>query len=591
MAERMRGLLERLLTRRREAAGEGVPDSELLRRFTHDRDEAAFELLVWRHGGMVLAVCRRTIRDEQLAEDAFQAVFLVLLGTEGGGHSRRTSAAGSLRFRPARPGTSPGSEEAAFRPQPALETQAPPAVDSVARDELSEVLDAEVARLPERLRKPILLCYLGGQSTEDAARELGCPRGTVLSRLAAARKRLAERLTRRGLTLPAALLTVGLSGKLVSLATAAAPAFRTGSFTFSTATQLAEGVLRIMRRTTVSIAMGGVILAVGMVTGFGWVASQHGSKAEAAGFAAAPQPAPVAADPPANPPKPPLPDPIAERKAADERLKRLEDAFVSLRRDIEATEKQIEMLAKASGVKDATRLAILQKQLAEVEEELRRANRELTKLEVEGSVLKKLLDRKDLPVDPGVLQALLKQDVVVSAVATELERARVELANTRQLFPEGDSPQIKKLKDQVVALEGIRRGSESAGSCGVARKTIGTSNRKSRSTRQRHRKVFCETDIQIKKESREKLKDERDGLQKLIDDATKGAINVEDLRKSLEPHREMLARIQREILVIQLQRDGLTLTEQTAADAKLDAILRELAALRKEVKELKEQKK
>ena len=78
MAGRVRGLLERLLARRREAAGEGVPDSELLRRFTRDRDEAAFELIVWRHGGMVLGLCRRAVRDEQLAEDAFQAVFLIL---------------------------------------------------------------------------------------------------------------------------------------------------------------------------------------------------------------------------------------------------------------------------------------------------------------------------------------------------------------------------------------------------------------------------------------------------------------------------------------------------------------------------------
>ena len=59
-----------------------------------------------------------------------------------------------------------------------------------------------MSRLPERLRRPVILCYLGGHTTEDAARELGCPRGTVLSRLAAARKRLAERLTRRGVTAP-----------------------------------------------------------------------------------------------------------------------------------------------------------------------------------------------------------------------------------------------------------------------------------------------------------------------------------------------------------------------------------------------------
>ena len=100
MAGRVRGILETLLGRRREIAlSEVVGDAELLRRFTATRDEAAFELLVWRHGTMVLGVCRRAVRDEQLAEDAFQAVFIVLARKAG---SIRGGNVGGWLFRVAR---------------------------------------------------------------------------------------------------------------------------------------------------------------------------------------------------------------------------------------------------------------------------------------------------------------------------------------------------------------------------------------------------------------------------------------------------------------------------------------------------------
>src|SRR5262245_9034022 len=60
-----------------------LPDAQLLERYVVQRDEAAFEALLHRHGPLVFGVCRRLLFDPHDVEDAFQATFLILARKAG----------------------------------------------------------------------------------------------------------------------------------------------------------------------------------------------------------------------------------------------------------------------------------------------------------------------------------------------------------------------------------------------------------------------------------------------------------------------------------------------------------------------------
>jgi RNA polymerase sigma factor (sigma-70 family) len=176
-----------------------VPDAELLDRFVRARDQAAFELLVWRYGGLVWGACRRVLGpDRDAAEDACQAAF-VALATHAGRVRRagslaawlhRVAVRAALDLRSARRPTDPLPID---RPDPAR------GPDLAAADrEVRSLLDDGVNRLPDRLRAAFVLCELEGRSNAEAAAALGCPVGTVESRLTRARGRLRAWLSARG---------------------------------------------------------------------------------------------------------------------------------------------------------------------------------------------------------------------------------------------------------------------------------------------------------------------------------------------------------------------------------------------------------
>jgi len=180
-----------------------LTDGQLLERFaagSGETAELAFAALVDRHGPIVLRVCRAILRDEHDAQDAFQATFLILV-----------SKARSLWVRDS---LAPWLHQVAYRAAHCNRTRivrrrvhertvaekAPAWVSTeVGGEDIGEILHQEIERLPERYRAPVVLCDLEDRTHEQAARHLGCPVGTVKSRLARGRERLRVRLTRRGL--------------------------------------------------------------------------------------------------------------------------------------------------------------------------------------------------------------------------------------------------------------------------------------------------------------------------------------------------------------------------------------------------------
>src|SRR4051794_37429557 len=145
----------------------GLTDAQLVERFVDRRDEGAFAALVARHGPMVLAVCRGVLRDQGDAEDAFQATFVVLFRKAGG--LKSAGSLGSWLYRVAyRIALRANAVAARRRGRPieevimAAEARSPGAA-GIDR-ELLPILYAEIDRLPDRYRAPIMLCYLQGLS-------------------------------------------------------------------------------------------------------------------------------------------------------------------------------------------------------------------------------------------------------------------------------------------------------------------------------------------------------------------------------------------------------------------------------------------
>lgn len=278
--------LNRLVTHLRRiilmAGDVDLTDGQLLTQFVSEHDEAAFEALVKRHGAMVFGVCRRVLGNTHDADDAFQATFLILVhkaaliqpcervGNWLYGVAHRTA----LAARAASARRRSKEKQVIDMPEPAVTSP-----DDWS--DLRTLLDQELSQLGDLYREAVVLCDLEGKTRQEAARQLGIPEGTLSGRLTTARRQLAKRLTRHGVTLSggaiATILSQGAASACVPLplvistvkaATAVAAGSATTGVISASVVALTEGVMQAMFMTkvkTLSAVVLAFILAIGAV--------------------------------------------------------------------------------------------------------------------------------------------------------------------------------------------------------------------------------------------------------------------------------------------------------------------------------------
>jgi RNA polymerase sigma factor (sigma-70 family) len=310
-------LINHLKTLFRVGTLSGVGEGELLERFFVKHDEAAFEEILARHGPMVLGTCRRWLDDPDDVDDAFQAVFLILVQKAATLRSRNSLSSWlySVSLKVAkRARANKACRRSRERPAAAevLAMAQEPENHQLDRDTLF-ILDEEIRRLPEKQQAAIVLCLVRGKTHEAAAAELGCPLGTVKSRIAGGRVTLARRLARRGLAPSIALGTAAVSEvlmarlipqDLVRQTLEAATRFAvsrsiSGAGVTASVQNLVDGVLTTMRLARMkSIAMSLAVVGVVVGASTALVLAQTGRAPDAG------QPEPVASvTPSASPAK------------------------------------------------------------------------------------------------------------------------------------------------------------------------------------------------------------------------------------------------------------------------------------------------
>jgi RNA polymerase sigma factor (sigma-70 family) len=268
---------------------EQLSDRELLWRFAESKDQQAFELLIHRHGPMVLRLCRRMLLQVEDAEDLFQAAFLVLARQAASRHWQESVGNWlyGVTYRLAQGAKREAARRSRHERRVGQQTTPDPVSEITLRETLL-LLDEELNHLPQRHRAALVLCYLEGKTRDEAAKQLGWSLGTLKRRLEEGRKRLHDRLVRRGVTFASALAAESLAQgdgpgtALMKSALTAARSFvtqkpATGVVSKQVAA-LAEGALRTMMLTKLQMAAAMLLAAGVLAAGTGLLAWQGRSE-------------------------------------------------------------------------------------------------------------------------------------------------------------------------------------------------------------------------------------------------------------------------------------------------------------------------
>lgn len=297
-------------------SGPPVGDGELLRQFANDRNEAAFAELVRRHGRLVWAVCRHLTRSDAEADDAFQATFLVLLKNAATirDASKLSAWLHGVAFK-----VCAKARQAAKRRM--IREQASAAIErngsviaESAWDRALAAVHEEVAKLPDALRVPFVMCCLEGKGVTEAAEQIGWKLGTFSGRLTRAKDAILARLDARGLTL-GVVAAVGLSAPPSTALARAASMAKVGIVIPNSILQLSQGVIGMSMKSIKVLAA--TVMVCGLGIGTSWLATAEAQVLPG-------KSAPAKNSPPATP------DPNAEikrlRDELDQALQRAAEA-------------------------------------------------------------------------------------------------------------------------------------------------------------------------------------------------------------------------------------------------------------------------